>query len=697
MRRYVFFMLTISLWFTTKLAGGQERVLRPESFLGADIKIARNLSTVEAPLFPSSPSGLLDTLSWRTLDSTNVMFGFLTYGDTGAIWFEPLADCSLKAMRLYSSNFEGNVHIGVWKTRYDGHIITKDSVDINGWMGMFEGDQWIAGPTLGYSPLGNLIWGPAPLTITEDMNNSWVEISTDLLGEPNLGSDPFVVGMTIYLQKGWGFGAEMEAAVPYHFFKYYTEGVGPDQVHPGWYIRSMSLWMEAVVKYYSNTPPEISRMDQLAWTYSLGPYAVQAQIMDKDYENPSRAGIASTYLHWIVRGLEDSTIMEGPRNGGIFTGLIPQREQGDTVWYYVSAIDDLDKRSVNTPLSFARLGPVNPLADILLVDQGYGDEDFYTQLLDSLGYEYETWDMYKRHGIDRSVTDCGWSTVILFSGWTSSVPTREHTGNVWSEFLERGGNERPANLLYIDRNYFLWNKEPDEPVFSPGDFAYDYLGLLSGADDPYEFDYELWGLPGDPISGDFADSSLEQRWYPDYQYNWVGYARARTGAVDIFFTEDDSGSGVRYDTGRFKTVFLPWYFEELLEDTGTDTVPAKDAHFLMANVLQWFGTQRQTEVTDHPNEISPQDIVLYQNYPNPFNPETKIAFILAEPSYIRLLVHNILGQEVRVLVDGYVDGGYHTVQWDSRNEQGDTVPAGVYLYRLETNQFSDTKRMILLK
>ncbi|MFQ6093387.1 MAG: FlgD immunoglobulin-like domain containing protein [bacterium] len=660
-----------------------------------------------------------------------MIFGFLTYGDTAAMWFDPLGPCTLKAIRIYSVDFEGNVHIDVCKARYDGHLITEDSVDAYGWIGMHEGGQWVPGPTLGHSPLGDHLWGMVPLTITEDMNNSWIEVPTHPLGEPGLGSDPFIVAMAVYWQGGLGFGAEWEGTVPYHFFKYYAECCGPDGIHGGWYLRSFSLWLEVVVSYYANTPPEISKMTLLPYTYAPGPFVVEAHVVDNDYEDPGRAGIASAYLHWTVKGVEDSTVMDGPQEGGTFTGLIPERAPGDTVWYYVSATDDPGLRSTNTPLSFVRLSPENPHSDILLVDQGFGDEAFYAELLDSLGFQYERWDVYERHGIDASVTEYGWSTVILFSGRETTVPTRGYSGHLWANFLDTGDNDRPVNLLYVDRNYFWRNDEPEEPIFGPGDFAYDHFGLLSGMDDPYDFDYVLYGVAGDPISDEFVHNPIEQSWFPDYLYDWVGYTRARDGAVDIFFTESDSGSGVRYDGDTFKTVFLPWLYHELLEDTGTDTVPKAEAYLLMGNILSWFGTKKETGVDTHPNELVPMGFALHQNYPNPFNPTTTIRYaipsreqrgesgerragsgeIRAESGEIRgrnlglgalrttLKIYNILGQEVRTLVDEVKEPGYYAVTWDGRDDGGREVASGVYFYQLTVDggQWSETKRMVLLR
>ncbi|UCE20265.1 MAG: T9SS type A sorting domain-containing protein [Gemmatimonadota bacterium] len=96
----------------------------------------------------------------------------------------------------------------------------------------------------------------------------------------------------------------------------------------------------------------------------------------------------------------------------------------------------------------------------------------------------------------------------------------------------------------------------------------------------------------------------------------------------------------------------------------------------------------------------PMTYALMQNYPNPFNPSTDIRYQISNiRSSVKttLKVYNILGHEVRTLVDGPKTPGYYTVTWDGRDEEGNEVSSGVYFYRLHTGQFERTKRMVLLK
>ena len=83
---------------------------------------------------------------------------------------------------------------------------------------------------------------------------------------------------------------------------------------------------------------------------------------------------------------------------------------------------------------------------------------------------------------------------------------------------------------------------------------------------------------------------------------------------------------------------------------------------------------------------------LEQNYPNPFNPTTSIAFSLPESAQVSLAVYDVLGRRVATLVNGRLQAGQHSVQFEASS-----LPSGMYLYRLTTPTGSMTQKMILLK
>ena len=88
----------------------------------------------------------------------------------------------------------------------------------------------------------------------------------------------------------------------------------------------------------------------------------------------------------------------------------------------------------------------------------------------------------------------------------------------------------------------------------------------------------------------------------------------------------------------------------------------------------------------------PTAFELFQNYPNPFNPTTSIKYALPKESRVRIAVFNILGQEVATLVNSVMPAGYHSVDFKANN-----VPSGMYIYKIETESFSQVKKMLLMK
>jgi hypothetical protein len=96
--------------------------------------------------------------------------------------------------------------------------------------------------------------------------------------------------------------------------------------------------------------------------------------------------------------------------------------------------------------------------------------------------------------------------------------------------------------------------------------------------------------------------------------------------------------------------------------------------------------------------LLPDRYQLSQNYPNPFNPTTTIEFALHERTQVSIEIFNILGQRVKTLVaGGLFDAGYHQVQWTGTNDAGVAVPSGTYFYKMSAGDFTQVKKMILLK
>jgi hypothetical protein len=88
----------------------------------------------------------------------------------------------------------------------------------------------------------------------------------------------------------------------------------------------------------------------------------------------------------------------------------------------------------------------------------------------------------------------------------------------------------------------------------------------------------------------------------------------------------------------------------------------------------------------------PMVFELFQNYPNPFNPGTSIKYVLPKSAWVSLKVFNMLGEKIATLVEGIEDAGYHQVEWDASGQS-----SGVFYYRLKSDSFVETRKLVLLK
>jgi len=102
-------------------------------------------------------------------------------------------------------------------------------------------------------------------------------------------------------------------------------------------------------------------------------------------------------------------------------------------------------------------------------------------------------------------------------------------------------------------------------------------------------------------------------------------------------------------------------------------------------------------VAQQEKPVSPAQFILRQNYPNPFNPETQIRYDLPKSTHVRLDIFNILGQRVKVLVDEQKLAGAYSLIWDGRTDNSETATSGVYIYRLKTDEFVKSRKLLLLR
>ena len=118
-------------------------------------------------------------------------------------------------------------------------------------------------------------------------------------------------------------------------------------------------------------------------------------------------------------------------------------------------------------------------------------------------------------------------------------------------------------------------------------------------------------------------------------------------------------------------------------------------HIYLYHFLQSVYSTLNT-VHNEKNNSNPNKVTLYQNYPNPFNPITAISYRLDKKSFVDLSIYNLSGRNVETLGKNWQEKGNYTIHWDL-NALDKNIPSGIYFYKLRTNNYSQTKRMVIVK
>jgi hypothetical protein len=121
------------------------------------------------------------------------------------------------------------------------------------------------------------------------------------------------------------------------------------------------------------------------------------------------------------------------------------------------------------------------------------------------------------------------------------------------------------------------------------------------------------------------------------------------------------------------------------------------SHIETGGFWSWSPWGEVVAVEEEFDEMLPVSYRLSQNYPNPFNPQTHISYRLPQGGHVTLAVYNVRGQRVGELVDCQQSAGEHVVTWDGMDEAGRAVASGIYFYQLTAGEFSETRKMLLLK
>ena len=254
------------------------------------------------------------------------------------------------------------------------------------------------------------------------------------------------------------------------------------------------------------------------------------------------------------------------------------------------------------------------------------------------------------------------SEILTDTFYTVKLPLADDSLFYWSVIA----NDSSGQSAFSDTAFFLLDKQESPLVFS----------LISPENNS----------PIDSLRPLFTWFSTDD---PDPR-DTVRYSLIIMSALDsdsvVYFA-----AGLEDTTHQVTVDILPgsyrWFV--IAEDTDEDSLDTQS--------IEVFNLGDIVGVKDEEYAGIPEEYSLFQNYPNPFNPTTTIMYGLPQRSDVILEIYNITGQLVARIQQYNLQAGYHEIRWSGVNQFGRPVASGLYIYRLSTGNFVETKKMLLLK
>jgi hypothetical protein len=234
---------------------------------------------------------------------------------------------------------------------------------------------------------------------------------------------------------------------------------------------------------------------------------------------------------------------------------------------------------------------------------------------------------------------------------------------------------------------------PIQTQISTGDLTMEDMGAVPGMtiDIPIHIsnDQNIQGLMG-TLNYDPAMLSLDTLIFSDYLDGYlIEYNEINPGEVIVAA----SGNNPNSQSGLLANVT----FEVLEGFTDETTVSIMDLRLNENEPVEVSTEMTISYVLGIDGAAIPDVYALHQNYPNPFNPITRINYDLPEDALVNITIYDMMGREVKTLINSEQSAGYRTTRWNATNHIGQPVSAGLYLYVIQASNFRQTRKMVLLK
>jgi hypothetical protein len=416
--------------------------------------------------------------------------------------------------------------------------------------------------------------------------------------------------------------------------------------------------------------------------------------------------------------------------------------QGSEIWMYFEAVDGVGNSAIwpdDAPdhyLEMSILPITGSVSDpgMLLVDKHgrvtpgetrwrgaypitrplieHHSEFYYVEMLDILGYEWDTYDVnvpsgsIKSQGPDTMAYKYYDTQIWFFNEFNAYLlwPEDQEALMTWLNQASEG-KERNLLLTGNDVGYEMIETEKETLAFYTTWLATEYVSNSVGV-------VTVDSVPGlrETAGGwtfmDEGDGECILRGgcpilnYFDVIQPYAGIAGTEVVADYVKNDTSTEPAGVAYThaTAGYQTVNLGFGMEFMMagnEPNGYYTNGVQERTNLLSNIMGYFGTVAGGTATGIDEGMKNR---LSHAYPNPFNPMTKIAYSVKEAGPVTIEVYNVAGRVVRTLLDTELDGGVEGfVTWDGTNEAGERCASGVYFYRIAAPGFTESRKMMMLK
>lgn len=356
-------------------------------------------------------------------------------------------------------------------------------------------------------------------------------------------------------------------------------------------------------------------------------------------------------------------------------------------------------------------------SDILYVDHadGWGVQPYFDTVFDNLSVNPDRFDVrmpgfLADNGLgSRAQTNqvLGVYKIIIWSSgpiWWGTIGDgstdldKSPDAKLLYDFVDQSSLWNPG--LYISGDYVA--EEMKNRLTAPFVQLFNYINYNLISADHYQAGlpvspYVIGKLPGTIFQhAGVADTLVAYGGCP--QLKGFDVLDATGNAVTALYYGSDAADGavVTQETtngpGMKARVILSGFGFENIRSDRVSALADRVDH--MRDILSWF--EEITVVTGTDDEKAQRNM-LAQNYPNPFNPTTTIRYSIKQRGHVSLKIYDIEGRLVRTLEDGVKEARSYEKVWDGRNDRGEAVSSGIYFYRLRSNGFSRTRKMVLLR